>query len=61
MNGQDLRYRSNNDGSFTLYSVAEDGVDDGGDPSSADSSSSKQLTRPWMGRDWVWPQVGSGA
>jgi hypothetical protein len=57
MNGQDLRYRSNGDGSFTLYSVAEDGVDDGGDPSSADSSNSKQPTRPWMGRDWVWPHL----
>ena len=56
MDGQPLRYRGNSDGSFTLYSVAEDAVDDGGDPSSADSPNLRQPARPWTGRDWVWPR-----
>ncbi len=58
MDGQPLRYRCNSDGSFTLYSVAEDAMDDGGNPSSADPARSGQA---WTGRDWVWPQVGEGA
>ena len=32
MNGQPLRYRRNADGTFLLYSVGENGVDDGGNP-----------------------------
>jgi hypothetical protein len=58
MDGQVLRYRSNSDGSFTLYSVAEDAVDDGGDTSSADWSNPAHSARDWIGRDWVWPQTG---
>ena len=33
MDGQPLRYRRNADGTFLLYSVGENGKDDGGDPS----------------------------
>lgn len=53
MDGQPLRYRLNAGGTFLLYSVGEDGKDDGGDPRPpADSNS-----RAWQfGRDWVWPQ-----
>jgi hypothetical protein len=52
MDGKPLRYRLNADGSFILYSVGEDGQDDGGDPTGARSDS-----KAWSsGRDWVWPQ-----
>jgi hypothetical protein len=57
MDGQPLRYRLNADGSFVLYSVGEDAQDDGGDSRHVDSSTSQQRRDPWLGRDWVWPQV----
>ena len=54
MDGQSLRYRSLGKASFLLYSVGEDGLDDGGDgrPDPVDADSPKS---PWTGRDWVWP------
>ncbi len=33
VDGQPLRYRKDNQGTFLLYSVGENGKDDGGDPS----------------------------
>jgi hypothetical protein len=54
--GQPLRYHKNADGTFLLYSVGEDGVDDGGDPSPVKTSTSYSWQR---GRDWVWPQPAS--
>jgi hypothetical protein len=56
MDGQPLRYRLNADGTFTLYSVGEDGRDDGGDPSFTDRWT-KYL---WYSRDAVWPSPSSG-
>ncbi|MCW5556118.1 MAG: hypothetical protein KIS67_28675 [Verrucomicrobiae bacterium] len=54
MNGQPLKYRRNADGSFTLYSVGEDGVDDGGDVALApDRTNTRNL---WHRKDFVWPQ-----
>jgi hypothetical protein len=54
MAGQPVRYRRNTDGSFTLYSVGEDGVDDGGDASlQPDRESFRNL---WHRKDFVWPQ-----
>lgn len=54
MDGQPLKYRRNPDGSFTLYSVGEDGVDDGGDASlPPDRESFRNL---WHRKDFVWPQ-----
>ncbi len=53
VDGKPLRYRLNSDGTFLLYSIGEDGNDDGGDASPADHSTSFQWQR---GRDWVWPQ-----
>jgi len=57
MNGQPLHYRLEPDGSFRLYSMGEDGKDDGGNP---------QPTYAWMrysslfdGRDVVWPRLAS--
>jgi hypothetical protein len=57
MDGQTLRYRLNADGSFVLYSVGEDAQDDGGDSRQVDWSTGQQRRDPWLGRDWVWPQV----
>ncbi len=56
--GQPLRYRLQADGQFLLYSVGEDGVDDGGDPRHA----TRTDTFAWhLGRDCVWPQPASAA
>jgi tetratricopeptide (TPR) repeat protein len=55
--GQHLRYRSEPGNGFVLYSVGENGKDDGGDPG-ADNWSS----RSWQaGRDLVWPQPATAA
>lgn len=57
VNGEPLHYRLNSDGTFLLYSVGDNGVDDGGDP-----SLEKGVTGPsyyWQNAhalDWVWPQ-----
>lgn len=56
MSGQPLRYRANDDGTFRLYSVGEDGKDDGGDPTPV-KLDAKGL---WEGRDAVWPSPASG-
>ncbi len=52
MDGKQLRYRLNADGTFTLYSVGEDGHDDGGDPSFRPDRWGKYLL---YCRDMVWP------
>ena len=52
MDGKPMRYRINGDGTFTLYSVGEDGKDDGGDLTPPEGSKSKDL---WRRRDYVWP------
>jgi hypothetical protein len=61
MDGQELRYRLQSDGSFTLYSVATDGRDDGGDPSPVSSDQYLRDNSEWGGRDWVWPQLATNA
>jgi hypothetical protein len=53
MDGNPLRYRLNANGAFTLYSVGENGVDDGGDPNPLLPRGSFQM---WYARDAVWPQ-----
>ncbi|MGA9453772.1 MAG: hypothetical protein WBW41_20785 [Verrucomicrobiia bacterium] len=57
VDGQPLRYRRNADGTFLLYSVGENGKDDGGDPSLEEGvqSSSFYWQNPHA-LDWVWPQ-----
>lgn len=57
MDGQPLRYRRNDDGSFTLYSVGADGRDDGGDARPPEGGGRSIL----QGRDWVWPQPATDA
>jgi hypothetical protein len=55
MDGHDLRYRLNADGTYLLYSVGDDGADNGGDPRPIDGR------RPgfFNGRDWVWPRAAT--
>ena len=60
MDGQPLRYRRNADGTFLLYSVGENGKDDGGDPALEKSVQSSIFY--WQNshaQDWVWPQPAS--
>lgn len=53
LDGKPISYRRNDDGRYTLYSVGEDGKDDGGDSSLLpDVESSRD---PWQRRDFVWP------
>lgn len=53
--GEPLKYRREPGGGFTLYSVGDNGTDDGGDP----SSTAKILQSDWWsGRDVVWPAPG---
>jgi hypothetical protein len=60
VDGKLLRYRHEADGTFLLYSVGEDGVDDGGDSTPAKPTTS--VTWFWQrGRDWVWPQPATDA
>jgi hypothetical protein len=53
VDGKPLRYHPKPDGTFLLYSIGEDAVDDGGDAKSAKDPKSRAWQR---GRDWVWPQ-----
>jgi hypothetical protein len=53
IDGQSLRYRLQTDGNFVLYSVNEDGKDDGGDP--RPTSPASQNYSFGNGRDMVWP------
>jgi hypothetical protein len=58
MDGRELRYRLNPDGTWILYSVGENSLDDGGDP----QPPSKQLSGVLhfvRALDTVWPQPAS--
>ncbi len=59
MDGQVLRYRPQPDGRYVLYSVGQDGSDDGGDPTPPSSGDNAQYRSPWDGRDWVWPRLAA--
>jgi len=54
VDGSPIRYRLESDGTYVLYSIGEDGKDDGGDPQPADPSKESLLWN-WS-RDWVWPR-----
>ena len=56
--GQPLRYRLKPDATFLLYSLGSDGIDNGGDPSPADTKT-KSYSWPQRGRDLVWPTPAS--
>jgi hypothetical protein len=53
MDGQTLRYHLLPTGGFALYSVGEDGKDDGGDP--RPNPASRDYRQIWNGRDALWP------
>jgi hypothetical protein len=58
MDGQPLRYRRNADGTFLLYSVGENGKDDGGNPALKEYTESSNYY-DWQNSDaldWLWPQ-----
>lgn len=60
--GKPLKYHPNGDGTFLLYSVGDDCVDDGGDATPAQPSSSTRQNWYWRtARDWVWPQPATAA
>lgn len=54
MSAKPLRYQLNGAESFTLYSVGEDGRDDGGDPKAGSVPNKFGL---WEGKDAVWPMA----
>jgi hypothetical protein len=59
MDGKPLRYKLRPDGDFLLYSVGEDGQDNGGDPTPVPPATS---INDWLaGRDIVWPRVATPA
>ena len=63
MDGKPLRYGLKPDGTFLLYSVGEDGVDNGGDPTPVQNPDSgfrsSQSNHWWLARDAVWPMPAS--
>ena len=62
VDGQPLRYRRNADGTFVLYSVGENGKDDGGNPELKKGALSPSYD--WLhidALDWVWPQPATEA
>jgi hypothetical protein len=57
VDGQPLCYRRNADGTFLLYSVGENGKDDGGNPSlEKGAEPSYPSWQSIHALDWVWPQ-----
>jgi hypothetical protein len=56
--GKPLRYRAESDGTFVLYSIGSDGVDDGGKPLPKERNSKPQFL---SSRDIVWPRAASTA
>jgi hypothetical protein len=62
VDGKPLRYRPNADGTFLLYSVGENGKDDGGDPSLEKGVTGSNFS--WQNPhalDWVWPQPATAS
>jgi hypothetical protein len=57
MDGNSLRYKLNADGSFLLYSVGENFIDDGGDPNPIPNS--KNTSAFWEKLDVVYPEPAS--
>ncbi len=57
MDGKPLRYQLKPDGTFLLYSVGEDGRDDGGDSSRAEGK--EFYHQIWDGKDASWPSAAS--
>jgi hypothetical protein len=58
MDGKPQRYHLKPDDRFVLYSVGEDGVDNGGDPTPPKEAVGA-FRQWWKGRDAVWPSPAS--
>ena len=57
VDGKPLHYRLKADGTFLLYSVGDNGKDDGGDPSLEKGFESSGFQwQHFHALDWVWPQ-----
>ncbi|MBL9135798.1 MAG: CehA/McbA family metallohydrolase [Verrucomicrobiales bacterium] len=57
MDGKPIRYRREETGGFTLWSVGEDGIDDGGHAALPENAWHGRAYSPWVrGKDAVWPQ-----
>jgi hypothetical protein len=56
MDGKPLRYHTDTDGTFVLYSIGEDGEDNGGDTTPPKDGGTKSW---WKARDAVWPMPAS--
>jgi hypothetical protein len=56
MDGHPLRYRLNSDGTYALYSVGDNLVDDGGTGILGSGDAGARKSR-WSGLDLVWPVV----
>lgn len=61
MDGKPLRYRRNPDDTFILYSVGENGIDDGGNPDLEPNAPAPKSFGFWKGRDAVWPTAAPGS
>ena len=61
MDGKSLRYKLRPDGDYLLYSVGEDGVDDGGDATLPGNGTPNRSAQWWKGRDAVWPRAATAA
>jgi hypothetical protein len=59
MDGHPLRYRLNSDGTYVLYSVGDNLIDDGGIGISGSEEAGPPKS-PWSGQDWVWPIIKPG-
>jgi len=57
MDGNPIRYRLQAEAGFILYSVGDDGRDDGGDPSLATGRVNEKSV--WDRRDFVWPAAAT--
>jgi len=58
MNNQPFRYKLTPDDIALLYSVGDDGRDDGGEAQPSDATATYR--RIWDGKDAVWPRPASG-
>ncbi|HVU09484.1 MAG TPA: hypothetical protein VHG89_13185 [Verrucomicrobiae bacterium] len=57
VDGKPLRYKLNADGTFLLYSIGENGMDDGGNPAPEKNVESSNFFWQYPNAlDWVWPQ-----
>lgn len=63
IDGKPLRYRLEVGGSFTLYSIGVNGIDEGGNVTDANAVATPgiRLTHPIKARDYFWPRPATDA